>query len=317
MPDRTKELRLHDGRTLGYAEFGDGGGRPVVLVHGAPGYGLYWQALPDFPFMPGLRLIAPDRPGYGRSDFKPSIGYTEWPDDVASLADALALGRFSMLGVSGGGPCVLACAWKMPQRLDQVALISPAGPPVPEILAAISRPNRLAYRVARVMPWAMRLNMKVLAFLQRRDLDRVIDRTSRKLSAPDRAALRRPAVRRALRAAMSSDAVTRRAEGYAQDVINQARPWGFPLSDISTPVHVWQPEDDTSVPPVVGRYLERTLPDCTLHAVPDAGHLWQLENTATVLRELLEPTAARGGTPDTSAREGVPSGAGGVGTASS
>jgi pimeloyl-ACP methyl ester carboxylesterase len=107
-------LNLSDGRRISYAEYGDPDGQPVFLVHGTPGSRLYWKSFPGFPFRPDLHLIAPDRPGYGLSDWRPGRTITDWADDVAALADALGLHRFVMIGVSGGGPETLACAWKIP-----------------------------------------------------------------------------------------------------------------------------------------------------------------------------------------------------------
>ena len=282
--DRT--VRLVDGRVLSFAEYGEDG-VPVMLFHGAPGDRRMWGQLPGFPFHDGVRLIAPDRPGYGRSDFNRNGTYVDWAQDVETLADALGIDSFFVVGVSGGGPPALACAWKMPERIRAVAVVSTTGPPVPEVLEALSTTNRQAYRVARWAPWLMRANMKLLAWMQRRNLDRYLETMSHKLPDVDRAALRRPDIHRALTIAMSPEAVTRQAAGYGQDVINQARAWPFDPAEISIPVRVWQPEDDTSTPPAVGRLLERTIPDCVVFEVPDAGHLWQLGHIAEVLDDLV------------------------------
>ncbi len=67
----TNILLLPDGRRLGYAEYGDPDGKPVILLHGNPNSRLLYGLMPDCPFRPGLHLIAPDRPGYGLSDFYP------------------------------------------------------------------------------------------------------------------------------------------------------------------------------------------------------------------------------------------------------
>jgi pimeloyl-ACP methyl ester carboxylesterase len=280
-------VRLPDGRILGYAEWGDAGEVAVMLFHGTPGYRLYWKSLPGFPFLQGVRLIAPDRPGYGLSTFRRGLTYADWPDDVLYLADALGLGRFAVVGGSGSGPHALACAWKIAGRLTHVAVVSSVGPPVPEILGAISRANRIAYGVARHAPWLMRINLRFLAGLQRRDPDAFLDRMAFKLPPADRDALRRPAVRHALHAAMSAEAVPPGAPGYAQDVIDQSRPWPFPLAEIPITVHVWQSEYDTSAPPAVAAYLERLIPDCRLHLVPGAGHFWHAEHATEVLDHLL------------------------------
>lgn len=64
----TNILRLPDGRKLCYAEYGDSDGKPVILFHGIPNSRLLYGLMPDCLFLPGLHLIAPDRPGYSLSD---------------------------------------------------------------------------------------------------------------------------------------------------------------------------------------------------------------------------------------------------------
>jgi pimeloyl-ACP methyl ester carboxylesterase len=46
--------------------------------------------------------------------------------DVAAIADALGIGRFAVLGHSGGGPHALACAALLPERV--IAAVSVSGP---------------------------------------------------------------------------------------------------------------------------------------------------------------------------------------------
>jgi len=74
------------------------------LVSGGKVTRLLYGLMPGSPFRPGLHLIAPDRPGYGLSDFYPR-GRTiaDYPDDVVALADSLGVDRFAVFGASGGG----------------------------------------------------------------------------------------------------------------------------------------------------------------------------------------------------------------------
>ena len=98
-------LRLPDGRVLCYAEYGDPAGRPIFVFHGNPNSRLLWGVIPGSPFLPGLRLIAPDRPGYGRTDFVDGVTTIEnWPNDIAALADSLGIERFALFAPSGGVP---------------------------------------------------------------------------------------------------------------------------------------------------------------------------------------------------------------------
>src|SRR5512147_1031413 len=99
-----KTLTLKDGRTLGYAEFGEPTGTPVIGFHGMPGSRLMMQTLEKAAQINSVRLIAPDRPGYGLSQANPHGTLLGYVDDVVQLVDALQLDRFAVLGVSGGGP---------------------------------------------------------------------------------------------------------------------------------------------------------------------------------------------------------------------
>lgn len=69
-PERQATIRLRAGRVLAWSEWGSPGGLPVLFCTGAAlsswlGFGA--DALPEL----GLRLIAIDRPGLGRSDPHP------------------------------------------------------------------------------------------------------------------------------------------------------------------------------------------------------------------------------------------------------
>ena len=101
-------LHLKDGRCLGYVEFGDRFGSPVFYFHGYPGSRLEAGLANDYAMRHNIRLIGIDRPGYGNSDPKPGRRLTDWANDVTELADRLAIKRFAVLAVSGGGPYAAA-----------------------------------------------------------------------------------------------------------------------------------------------------------------------------------------------------------------
>ncbi len=153
-------LKLPDGRQLGYAEYGDPEGKPVFLFHGTPNSRLLYGLMPDCPFRPGLHLIAPDRPGYGLSDFyPPGHSIVDYPDDIVVLANALGIDKFAVFGASGGGPPALACAWKIPERLTAVGLWGSEGPFTSESSEGMKPGPRMAFRLSSRAPWIPRLQM--------------------------------------------------------------------------------------------------------------------------------------------------------------
>lgn len=118
---------LPDGRRLGHALYGDSAGPPVIYMHGFPASRLEAKLLEEAACEIGVSLITPDRPGLGLSDFQPGRAITDWPGDVAHLADALDLDRFSVVGVSGGCPYALACAHQLGDRVIRTAIIAGMG----------------------------------------------------------------------------------------------------------------------------------------------------------------------------------------------
>jgi pimeloyl-ACP methyl ester carboxylesterase len=115
------------GRRIGYAEYGVPDGIPLLEFHGVPG-SRYYQLDHDALVAAGVRLLTVERPGFGLSDRSPGRTLLDWPDDVEAFADALALERFGVLGVSAGGPSALACGYALPDRVAVVGLCCAVGP---------------------------------------------------------------------------------------------------------------------------------------------------------------------------------------------
>jgi pimeloyl-ACP methyl ester carboxylesterase len=93
------------GRRLAYREYGPREGVPLLHFPGTPSCAVEWLMWPPGGEQRcGLRVIAVDRPGLGGSDWQHGRRILDWPADVTSLADALGLGRFGVLGYSGGVP---------------------------------------------------------------------------------------------------------------------------------------------------------------------------------------------------------------------
>ena len=63
-------ISLPDGRKLAYSEYGDRHGKPVIYFHGFPGSRVEGLLMDAAAKWLGLRIVAPDRPGFGRSDFQ-------------------------------------------------------------------------------------------------------------------------------------------------------------------------------------------------------------------------------------------------------
>lgn len=288
-PRVDSDIKLSDGRQLAYAEYGESDGVPVFLFHGLPGSRLAWGLMPGDPFPPHVRIIAPDRPGYGRSSPRARRTVVDWADDVIELADALKLKTFAVVGVSGGGPGALACAWKIPERLTAVGVVASAAPTnSPGVFQGMSKTNRFFMKLAWYVPWLSNANIRLLASFIRRDPKRYLNTMKFKVHDVDKSILARPEVLNMLQIDFA-EALRNGASGMVADMsANHGKPWGFKLEDIKTKVHFWYCELDISVPPAIGKYFASVVPNNEITFVPDAGHLWSILHLREVLDALTD-----------------------------
>jgi pimeloyl-ACP methyl ester carboxylesterase len=265
-------IRLVDGRRLGYAEYGDPHGRPVLFFHGLGTTRLVCPPDETAARDQGVRLIAVDRPGIGISDSLPGRRLLDWPLDVAQLADRLGIDRFAVVGWSGGGPYAAACGFWLPQRVSAVGMVSApaplAGAPAADYLR---RFDRNAARAAGRAPWMIRLALWHWGRPQRRDPVRYFEESLAAMCAADQAVLAEPELRGRM-IANSAELYRQGGRGMYDEALVLARRWGFDLADLRVPVHIWHGVRDDVIPLTMARYLARSIPGARVRFYPDDGH---------------------------------------------
>lgn len=279
-------VTLRDGRQLAYAEYGRQRGSPAFYFHGTPGGLLEGRLLDEAARLQDVRLIAVDRPGYGRSDFKKGRRLTDWPDDVADLADALEIDRFGVVGLSGGGPHAQACAAAMPDRVTTAVIVSAAGSPE----AAIDGHGRLA----RIFIKAILAMTPIFAWIAAMWAAFWAPHT-RQWMMPrriDRAVMKRRDVREGfveeVRAALRPG-----GRAMAQDLVLFSRPWGFTPRDVgAVPVRLWHGDADKVVPVSIGQYFAREIPGCRATFVAGGGHMMIIDHAGEIMAAIADAARA-------------------------
>ena len=265
-------IELPNGRYLGFADYGDPNGIPVFCFHGTPGSRLQCAPTASRPVPPGIRLIAPDRPGYGFSTFYPERRLVDWPNDVAALADYLGIDRFAVMGISGGGPHALVCAHALGPRLIGVACVSGVGPlGDPSAQEGMMFSNRLLTTLAQRAKPLMRSMMKMQAGAMRRDPNKQYDLLISRVPQADRDILANPEFRAQMVDDFQRSSATA-ALSAAQDFEIFAADWGFSLGDIAVKVHYWQGGVDRNVPARHAELMASRTPGAELHRYPSEGH---------------------------------------------
>lgn len=271
--EREHRIALADGRTLACLELGDAQGFPVLYFHGFPGSRLEARIAAPAAGRLGLRMLAPDRPGFGESTYQPRRSIGSWAVDVAVLAERLGLQRFSVVGVSGGAPYALACAALLPQRVARTALVCPLAPlDVAQSAAGMLAQNRMILALAAHAAPIARALVHALVGWMRRDTKRYLEFMMAGMLPPDRDLFADPGYR-TLMLESAAQALRQGGSGPAWELTLIARPWDFRLADVRMPVTLWQGLADQILPAAMARRLAGALPACDAHYLPGEGHL--------------------------------------------
>lgn len=282
-------VRLSDGRTVACLALGEPEGSPVLYFHGYPGSRLEGRLAAEPARRHGLRVIAPDRPGFGQSTFLRGRTISAWARDTTELADRLGLERFAIAGVSGGGPYALACAALIPERLSRVALVSALGPTQQKAHTQdMVRLNRLALRLAARMPLLTRFAIGLAARLVRRHPERYLAHMMLSVPPADREVLADPNYR-TLFADSTAEALRQGGRGVGWELMLLARPWDFQLQEVPVPVRIWQGLADNIVPAAMARHLAAALPNNECHYLEGEGHLSLIVNRLDSVLAGLRP----------------------------
>ena len=273
---------LDDGRTLAFTDIGSSDGPVVFYCHGAPGGRLELVGLDAAFAEVGVRVVTPDRPGYGGST--PLAGRTtaSWAADIAALANRIGVDRFGVMGLSSGGPYAVACAALLPDRV--------CGAVVAAGNTDMSWPDASAgYLESELTIMALDDEDAAVAYcIERYGADgSQFFEGEMDLGATDNAWLADPDNVAALFAAMG-DAFRQGVTGYAHDITVQGRAWTFDPGSISVPVIVAHGEDDQLVPLAHSRHTASLIPGAELRQLPGVGHLSLIDEFPMLAAEITK-----------------------------
>ncbi len=126
LPDFPFPARWTDFDGLRLAHLDEGDGAPVVFVHGEPTWSFLWRKVLVPVRDAGYRCIAPDLPGFGRSD-KPTDGgwytYDRHTAALVSVLEALQVTGATIVVHDWGGPIGLRVAVEAPERVARIVVL--------------------------------------------------------------------------------------------------------------------------------------------------------------------------------------------------
>ena len=282
----SRTLKLRDRRLLGFTEYGDPQGRPILAFHGVPGTRLMYRPMATAAQTESVRIISLDRPGYGLSSPLAGRQLIDWPSDVAQLIQHLGLKTFSIMGISGGGPYAVATAAHFGARIDALGLISPLGPIVD--LADKSPLTRLQRRFflnlparPRLFAWSASVANATFKLAPSLNYDIFV----RTLPAADRAIMQQ----KAIKAQVIEDvleSLKSNGVGARDDLRIYSEKWGVDFTKIKARTILWQGLADTIVPIPAALALGKLIPDCQVIELKDEGHFWVYKASTEIMRKM-------------------------------
>jgi pimeloyl-ACP methyl ester carboxylesterase len=283
-------VAVRDDRRLSFAEYGSRRGPAIVWMHGTPG------ARRQIPLEArayaeenDLRIVGIDRPGIGSSTPHLYADILDWTHDLEILLDTLGIDTLRLIGLSGGGPYVLAAGVAMPERVHGVGILGGVAPTTGEDAVGgglIQLAVRLAplLSIARV-PLGVALTGAIR--LVRPLAGPALDLYAAVQPPGDRNLLARPEFK-----AMFLDDLLNgsrfQTSAPLTDLVLFTRDWGFAAADVTVPVRWWHGDDDHIVPLAHGQHLVERLPDATLKVIAGESHLGGLGIAQEVLGTLME-----------------------------
>lgn len=295
-----RSVTASDGRTLTVREGGDPKGFPVLSISGTPGSSTLYPPYMRDAAEQGIRLFSYDRPGYGGSTRQKGRKVADCAADIAAVSDALGLERFSVWGISGGGPHALAAAALLPDRVIAVAALASVAPYDADgldFLEGMGEQNVEEFGTIFEGEDAHRASMEK----QREELlsatpEQLVELWQTLLGPSDRE------VATGVLAAFLLDhmraGIGPSGDGWIDDDLAFVAPWGFDLAAIRVPVQIWQGEQDQFVPYGHGVWLAEHIPGVDARLTAEDGHLTLAERRVPqVHRWLLERAALSTGAP--------------------
>lgn len=266
-------------------------GLALVFHMGTPAPPVYWDSLDAAARDLGLRLISYARPGYSGSTRYPGRSIADAAVDTGAVLDELGFREFVVVGWSGGGPHALACAALLPGRCLAAASLAGVVPYEAEGIDWMAgQADENVEEFTTVLEGEDVLRPYLTAYAKQFaavTAEEVAASLAGLVSDVDRGALTgeiADMMARSLRLA-AADGV----EGWIEDDLAFAKPWGFDLDHIEVPVAVWQGRHDRMVPFAHGEWLNSHIATSRSRLLEDEGHISLLANRlGDILRDVRE-----------------------------
>jgi pimeloyl-ACP methyl ester carboxylesterase len=278
---KESDLQLSDGRILHIYDSRASGrtaSLPVLWHHGTSNTGAPPEPFVEAASRDGTRWVSYDRPGYGGSTPRPGRDLASAAADASSVADALGIETFAVMGHSGGANHALACAALLPGRVPGGVCVATSAPFPAEGLDWFE--GMAPYGAAQLRA-AVQGRATLEHFLASTAFD------PEYFTPADHAAL---GGSWSWLLSVVEKAMESGSGPVVDDNLAYVSPWGFSPKQASVPVLFLHGGQDRVIPISHGEWLARHCPSAALWARPADGHISVLGSATAAMAWLGEHT---------------------------
>jgi pimeloyl-ACP methyl ester carboxylesterase/DNA-binding CsgD family transcriptional regulator len=263
-------MKLADGRQLAWSEYGPRDGKPVILCHSSIWSRLQRHPDSDILHRYRIRLIVPDRPGYGRSDPHESRTLGDWADDLKALSDHLDIDRFGLVGIMLGADYALSSAASLGERITSVALLSARVSPTHcQRYPATSKAIELLEKLSVKSPRLLTATVKVIIREILRRPEPYIEKFMGKGGNKDQAAWNDGELKRIFIEAFQEANRQGVGEAFVQDWMILQQSDHYRLQEVHVPVSIWHGRHERLLSTECIEHVAESLPNSRLTIIED------------------------------------------------
>jgi pimeloyl-ACP methyl ester carboxylesterase len=283
-----QHLILNNGRKLGFAEYGNLEGYPIIYCHGSQSSRLEMHFDLAFAIENDLRIITVDRPGHGISDFNSTGSILGFARDVKQLTGHLNIDVFSVAGMSAGAPFALGIAYLFPENVYKSSIISGFAPFNKESKRHLSKEVKMMLNLAKSFPFLLKILLRLQVKQLNKNPKKALKGFLKIMGQPDQEILKNDSVMEVIEN-MFTEAFRSGSKGVAYEISNLlVREWGFKLDEVRVPVVFWQGEKDNNVPFEWAELMNNEIHNSKLKKYPKEGHLIIFQYAEEIFKDLKQ-----------------------------
>jgi pimeloyl-ACP methyl ester carboxylesterase len=283
MIEKEKEvIKLENGKTISYSIYGNENGSPILLCHGVNGTRVQAMKFADEANRLNLKIITPDRPGYGESTPSETREYLQWAEDINDFLEKLGLEKLGLMGISAGANYALGCVYKYPEKFTKIVMVSATS-------GAFLYRTGTEKRIAEIIldhPNLVHMYMTIADKANGRTKDLKFNIQKFGLSEPDIELFVNLDLPRLIDLS-EKEAYVNGPDAPAADVIRMLKDIDFDSRSINKEITFWYGAKDRIVPLETIANIEKIIPNYNLVIKSDAGHLLIFQHLKEILSEFV------------------------------